>query len=155
MKLTPSPFAPARFPDLPVVKGVRAATGSRGFYAARGLTRDDVFLFAFDEGTHCAGVYTISRTASDWHSLRARATPPHHSSRSATATRCSVWFGVTAEAGSEAATRRLVAAVASSFGSTASLRLICSNSFLATFAAGTAFEIGNSRSRSCSRIGGF
>lgn len=64
MKLTPSPFAPARFPDLPVVKGVRAATGSRGFYAARGLTRDDVFLFVFGEGTHCAGVYTVSRTAS-------------------------------------------------------------------------------------------
>ena len=64
MKLTPSPFAPARFPDLPVVKGVRAATGSRGFYAARGMTRDDVFLFSFEEGTHCAGVYTLSHTAS-------------------------------------------------------------------------------------------
>ena len=64
MKLTPSPFAPAAFPSLPEVKGVRAATGSRGFYAKRGLTRDDVFLFAFDEGTACAGVYTVSRTAS-------------------------------------------------------------------------------------------
>lgn len=64
MKLNPSPFAPARFPDLPVVKGVRAATGSRGFYAARGMTRDDVFLFNFEEGTHCAGVYTLSHTAS-------------------------------------------------------------------------------------------
>ncbi len=63
MNLTPSPFA-APFPKLPEVKGVRAATGSRGFYARRGVTRDDVFLFAFDEGTTCAGVYTVSRTAS-------------------------------------------------------------------------------------------
>lgn len=64
MNLKPSPFAPAKFPVLPEVRGVRAATGSRGFYARRGITRDDVFLFAFDEGTTCAGVYTVSRTAS-------------------------------------------------------------------------------------------
>ena len=64
MNLKPSPFAPERFPDLPVVTGVRAATGSRGFYAGRGLERDDVFLFAFDEGTTCAGVFTRSSTAS-------------------------------------------------------------------------------------------
>lgn len=64
MNLTPSPFAPAKFPDLPAVRGVRAATGSRGFYAGRGLKRDDVFLFVFDEGTACAGVYTRSNTAS-------------------------------------------------------------------------------------------
>ena len=64
MNLKPSPFAPASFPGLPDVKGVRAATGSRGFYARRGITRDDVFLFAFDEGTSCAGVYTVSHTAS-------------------------------------------------------------------------------------------
>lgn len=64
MDLKPSPFAPARFPDLPEIKGIRAATGSRGFYAARGLERDDVFLFAFDEGTACAGVFTRSTTAS-------------------------------------------------------------------------------------------
>jgi len=63
LNLTPSPFA-TPFPSLPEVKGVRAATGSRGFYARRGITRDDVFLFAFDEGTTCAGVYTVSRTAS-------------------------------------------------------------------------------------------
>ena len=63
MNLTQSPFA-TPFPNLPDVKGVRCATGSRGFYAKRGVTRDDVFLFAFDEGTTCAGVYTISRTAS-------------------------------------------------------------------------------------------
>lgn len=64
MNLKPSPFAPERFPDLPVVSGVRAATASRGFYAERGLTRDDVFLFAFDPGTTCAGVFTRSTTAS-------------------------------------------------------------------------------------------
>lgn len=64
MKLKPSPFAPARFPDLPEVKGVRAATASLGFYAGRGDPRDDVFLFAFDPGTACAGVFTRSSTAS-------------------------------------------------------------------------------------------
>ncbi|MEM9181000.1 MAG: bifunctional glutamate N-acetyltransferase/amino-acid acetyltransferase ArgJ [Pseudomonadota bacterium] len=60
----PSPFAPATFPDLPDVQGVQAATGSRGFYAARGVSRDDVFLFAFPFGTTCAGVFTRSTTAS-------------------------------------------------------------------------------------------
>jgi glutamate N-acetyltransferase/amino-acid N-acetyltransferase len=64
VNLTPSPFAPATFPDLPQVRGLRAATGSRGFYARRGVVRDDVFLFAFDEGTSCAGVFTRSLTAS-------------------------------------------------------------------------------------------
>lgn len=64
MNLTPSPFAPDRFPDLPAIAGVRAATGSRGFYAARGLERDDVFLFHFAPGTSCAGVFTRSATAS-------------------------------------------------------------------------------------------
>tara|TARA_R110002020_G_scaffold399971_1_gene609795 strand:- start:33788 stop:35038 length:1251 start_codon:yes stop_codon:yes gene_type:complete len=64
VNLKPSPFAPATFPVLPTVKGMRAAAGSRGFYARRGIERDDVFLFAFDEGTNCAGVYTVSNTAS-------------------------------------------------------------------------------------------
>ncbi|KDA02436.1 bifunctional glutamate N-acetyltransferase/amino-acid acetyltransferase ArgJ [Hyphomonas oceanitis] len=64
MNLKPSPFAPATFPVLPTVKGLRATAGSRGFYARRGIERDDVFLFAFDEGTTCAGVYTVSNTAS-------------------------------------------------------------------------------------------
>lgn len=64
MNLKPSPFAPAQFPELPSVKGVRAATASRGFYAGRGPERDDVFLFAFDPGTVCAGVFTRSSTAS-------------------------------------------------------------------------------------------
>ncbi len=64
MKLTPSPFAPARFPDLPPVAGLLSATASRGFYSRRGVERDDVFLFVFDEGTSCAGVFTRSLTAS-------------------------------------------------------------------------------------------
>jgi glutamate N-acetyltransferase/amino-acid N-acetyltransferase len=64
VKLTPSPFAPETFPTLPQVRGVRAATGSRGFYARRGVERDDVFLFVFDEGTTCGGVFTRSLTAS-------------------------------------------------------------------------------------------
>lgn len=64
MILKTSPFAPDQFPDLPVVKGVSAATASRGFYAGRGPARDDVFLFAFDAGTTCAGVFTRSNTAS-------------------------------------------------------------------------------------------
>jgi glutamate N-acetyltransferase / amino-acid N-acetyltransferase len=65
MKLTRSPLAPERFPDLPPVRGVRAATASGGLYAGAGLERDDVFLFAFDEGTTAAGVFTQSSTASD------------------------------------------------------------------------------------------
>ncbi|MEL6414365.1 MAG: bifunctional glutamate N-acetyltransferase/amino-acid acetyltransferase ArgJ [Pseudomonadota bacterium] len=64
MNLKPSPFAPDTFPTLPAVAGVRAATGSRGFYAGRGLERDDVFLFEFASGTSCAGVFTRSATAS-------------------------------------------------------------------------------------------
>ena len=52
------------FPTLPEVRGLKAATGSRGFYARRGVVRDDVFLFVFDEGTTCGGVFTRSLTAS-------------------------------------------------------------------------------------------
>lgn len=64
MNLSPSPFAPNEFPTLPEISGVRAATASRGFYAGRGLERDDVFLFEFAAGTACAGVFTRSATAS-------------------------------------------------------------------------------------------
>ncbi len=64
MNLKLSPFAPDTFPTLPLVKGIRAATASRGFYASRGLERDDVFLFAFPASTTCAGVFTRSTTAS-------------------------------------------------------------------------------------------
>ena len=65
MKLKRSPLAPSVIPELPEVKGVRAATASRGLYEKAGLERDDTMLFAFDEGTHCAGVFTRSSTASD------------------------------------------------------------------------------------------
>ncbi len=64
MNLAPSPFAPAAFAQLPVVAGLRAAAGSRGFYARRGVTRDDVFLFVAGEGSVAAGVFTVSNTAS-------------------------------------------------------------------------------------------
>ncbi|MEM7493875.1 MAG: bifunctional glutamate N-acetyltransferase/amino-acid acetyltransferase ArgJ [Pseudomonadota bacterium] len=64
MKLKPSPFAPDTFPELPVVDGIEAITASRGFYAASGLDRDDVFLFSFPPNTVCAGVFTQSSTAS-------------------------------------------------------------------------------------------
>ena len=69
MTLSPSPLAPDCFPDLPTVKGVSCATGSRGFYAGRGPERDDVFVFAFEPETVCAGVFTRSSTRSadiDW-----------------------------------------------------------------------------------------
>ena len=69
MKLKPSPFAPEAFPTLPEIRGVRAATASRGFYKRRGIDRDDVFLFVLPEGTTAAGVFTRSHTASadvDW-----------------------------------------------------------------------------------------
>ncbi|MEO1027697.1 MAG: bifunctional glutamate N-acetyltransferase/amino-acid acetyltransferase ArgJ [Pseudomonadota bacterium] len=64
MNFTKSPLAPDKFPDLPEIQGVRAATGSRGFYRAYDPSRDDVFLFAFEPGTNCAGVFTQSTTAS-------------------------------------------------------------------------------------------
>ncbi len=64
MNLKPSPFAPARFPVLPAVRGLQAATLSCGFYARRGLVRDDTLLAVFAPGTSCAGVYTRSLTAS-------------------------------------------------------------------------------------------
>ncbi len=65
-KLPVSPLAPASFPELPPIGGVRlgvAATGSR----YRG--RDDALLVQLDKGTAVAGVLTRSKTASapvDW-----------------------------------------------------------------------------------------
>lgn len=64
MKFRKSPLAPVLFADLPEVKGVRAATACRGFYAKSDINREDVFLFVFDEGTVAAGVFTTSQTAS-------------------------------------------------------------------------------------------
>jgi len=56
-----SPLAPAAFPDLPVVKGVRFATAAAGV-KYRG--RDDVMLAVCDPGTTIVGVVTRSKTRS-------------------------------------------------------------------------------------------
>ncbi len=61
-----SPLAPATFPALPPVAGVRLATGHSGI---RYRNRDDVLLALLDEGSTVAGCYTTSKTRSapvDW-----------------------------------------------------------------------------------------
>jgi len=61
-----SPLAPAAFPELPEIAGVRIATGQTGM---KYQGRDDVLLASFDPGTSVAGVFTQSLTASapvDW-----------------------------------------------------------------------------------------
>ena len=61
-----SPLAPACFPEMPQVAGVRLATAAAGIrYAGRA----DVFLALFDAGTAVAGVLTRSKCPSapvDW-----------------------------------------------------------------------------------------
>ncbi|GBD41938.1 Arginine biosynthesis bifunctional protein ArgJ [bacterium HR39] len=52
-----SPFAPARFPDLPPVEGVRLAAGGAGI---RYRGRPDLMLAVFPPGTAAAGVFTRS-----------------------------------------------------------------------------------------------
>ena len=61
MALTVSPLAPASFPTLPVIPGVRFATTNSGI---RYKGRDDVMLAVLDAGTTVAGVLTRSKTAS-------------------------------------------------------------------------------------------
>jgi len=56
-----SPLAPASFPDLPVIAGVRFATAEAG---VRYKGRTDVMLVELVEGTSIAGVYTRSGTRS-------------------------------------------------------------------------------------------
>ncbi len=56
-----SPLAPARFPSLEPVAGVRLATAGAGI---RDRDRDDVVLMLFDAGTDVAGVFTRSRCPS-------------------------------------------------------------------------------------------
>ena len=66
MKLKRSPLAPERFPELPVVQGLVAATYSLGMYA---YPRDDLFVISFPDGASCGGVFTRSLTRScdvDW-----------------------------------------------------------------------------------------
>jgi glutamate N-acetyltransferase / amino-acid N-acetyltransferase len=66
MTIAVSPLAPARFPDMPEVGGVRVATAAAGI---RYAGRDDVLLALFDPGTTVAGVFTRSKCPSaavDW-----------------------------------------------------------------------------------------
>jgi len=56
-----SPLAPASFPDLPVIPGVRFATAEAG---VRYKNRTDVMLAVLDPGTTVAGVFTTSATRS-------------------------------------------------------------------------------------------
>jgi glutamate N-acetyltransferase / amino-acid N-acetyltransferase len=61
-----SPLAPAQFPDMPPIDGVRLATAAAGI---RYAGRTDVLLALFDPGTAVAGVFTRSRCPSapvDW-----------------------------------------------------------------------------------------
>ena len=63
---TISPLAPAHFPDMPPIEGVRIATAAAGI---RYIGRTDVMLALFDEGTTVAGVFTRSKCPSapvDW-----------------------------------------------------------------------------------------
>jgi len=60
-KVTRSRFAPARFPRMPAVEGVRLAVYSAGI-KYRG--RPDILLAALDSGTTVAGSFTRSSTAS-------------------------------------------------------------------------------------------
>src|ERR1700716_3428808 len=61
-----SPLAPAHFPDMPPVAGVRLATAAAGI---RYAGRTDVLLALFEPGTTVAGVFTRSKCPSapvDW-----------------------------------------------------------------------------------------
>ncbi|MEW9920575.1 bifunctional glutamate N-acetyltransferase/amino-acid acetyltransferase ArgJ [Marimonas sp. MJW-29] len=56
-----SPLAPASFPELPVIDGVRFATAAAG---VKYQGRTDVMLALLDPGTTMAGVFTRSKTRS-------------------------------------------------------------------------------------------
>jgi glutamate N-acetyltransferase / amino-acid N-acetyltransferase len=61
-----SPLAPAQFPDMPPVEGVKLATAAAGI---RYAGRTDVLLALLDPGTAVAGVFTRSKCPSapvDW-----------------------------------------------------------------------------------------
>ena len=57
----PSPFAPARLPDMPVIDGVRFATAAAGI---KYQGRTDLLVAVLDEGTTVGGVLTRSKTRS-------------------------------------------------------------------------------------------
>jgi len=68
-----SPLAPARFPDMPPIAGVRLATAAAGI---RYAGRTDVLLTLLDPGTTVAGVLTRSKCPSapvDWCRTRLKA----------------------------------------------------------------------------------
>ncbi|SFK50181.1 bifunctional glutamate N-acetyltransferase/amino-acid acetyltransferase ArgJ [Methylocapsa palsarum] len=56
-----SPLAPASYPDLPGIDGVRFSTGAA---AIRYKNRTDVMLALFDDGAEVAGVFTKSKCPS-------------------------------------------------------------------------------------------
>ncbi len=61
-----SPLAPASYPEMPEIEGVRFATAEAGI---KYKGRTDVLLMLFDEGAQVAGVFTRSRCPSapvDW-----------------------------------------------------------------------------------------
>lgn len=65
-KLSRSPLAPAEYPALAPLAGVRIATAQAGI---RYKNRTDLLLIALDEGTTAAGVFTRSKAPSapvDW-----------------------------------------------------------------------------------------
>ena len=55
-----SPLAPASFPDLPAIRGVRLTTARCGM---KYQSRDDLMAMLIDPGSHVAGVFTKSDTA--------------------------------------------------------------------------------------------
>ncbi len=61
MELKKSPLAPAGFPEMPAISGVRLATKACG---VKYQGRTDVLLMSFDEGTTIGGVLTRSLTCS-------------------------------------------------------------------------------------------
>ena len=54
-----SPLAPASFPEMPEIAGVRLGTAASGEHY---IDRDDLFLASFSAGTRVAGVLTESNT---------------------------------------------------------------------------------------------
>ena len=56
-----SPLAPASFPNMPVIAGVRVGTGQAGI---RYRGRSDTLVVELAKGTSAAGVFTLSKTAS-------------------------------------------------------------------------------------------
>ena len=66
MSTSISPLAPASFPEMPPIDGVRFATAAAGI---RYPGRTDVLLALLDEGTTVSGVFTRSKCPSaavDW-----------------------------------------------------------------------------------------